>query len=240
MKLIDMNTVDFQAAFTEPKTVIIPVGAFEVWGPHLPLGADTLMADAIANRLAKRMGWIVGPTLPVGDSSMVWGPGTITVRPESLRMYLEDVCESLVKHGAKRFVFMSPHVGNTSIISQISWKLKAEHDVTCCIFDWWRFIQPICTQNNILEHEGQMAHGHASEAGTSCFLYLYPELVKMERACKTLNKKQNDYPDVIQFFPFADCSDTWVIGDATCASVEKGEKIVNASLDRMEAFLRNW
>ena len=239
MKLLQMNTVDFQKAMAVTGTIIIPIGACEVWGPHLPLGADTIIAEEIAQKLADRMGWIVGPTLPVGDSSMVWGPGTITVRPESLKMYLEDVCDSLVKHGVKRFVFMSPHVGNTALISQVAWKMRRDNKINSCIFDWWRFIQPLCTKNKILDNEGWMAHGHASEAGTSCFLHLRPELVKMERA--KIEKMQIegffDYPDIQQFFLFEECCDTWTLGDPTGASAEKGEQIVNAALDRMVEFL---
>lgn len=61
----------------------------------------------------------------------------------------------------------------------------------------------------------------------------------MERACSSDNKIQGfyDYPDVVQFYPFSECSDTWMLGDATKASAEKGEKIVNAALDRMEQFI---
>lgn len=237
--MMEMNTIDFQNIISKTKTIILPIGACEVWGPHLPLGADTIIAEEIAHRLAKRTGWPVGPTLTVGDSIMVWGPGTITVRAESLRSYLEDICDSLVKHGVKRFVFMSPHVGNTSIISNVAWKMRMDKQIASCIFDWWRFIQPISAKEKILCHEGWMAHGHASEAGTSCFLYLRPELVKMDRACVTENKVKGfyDYPGVIQFHPFEECSDTWVLGDATSATAEKGEKIVEAALNSMEQFL---
>lgn len=239
MKMLEMNTLDFQDAIARTGTIIIPVGACEVWGPHLPLGADTIIAEEIANGLAERRGWLVGPTLTVGDSIMVWGPGTVTVCPDSLKAYLEDICDSLVKHDVKKFVFMSPHVGNTAIISQVAWKLRMSGQAVSCIFDWWRFIQPLSTKEKILENEGLIAHGHASEAGTSCFLYLRPELVKMERACSSDNKIQGfyDYPDVVQFYPFSECSDTWMLGDATKASAEKGEKIVNAALDRMEQFI---
>lgn len=239
MKMLEMNMLDFQDMLAKTETIIIPIGACEVWGPHLPLGADTIIAEEIAARLAERKGWLVGPTLTVGDSVMVWGPGTITVRPESLKTYLEDICHSLVKHGVKRFVFMSPHVGNTPIISQVAWALRMSERATSCIFDWWRFIQPISRKEQIFDNDDWRTHGHASEAGTSCFLYLRPELVKVHRLCSTENKVQGfyDYPDVIQFYPFAECSDTWVLGDATCASAEKGEKIVNAALYRMEQYL---
>lgn len=240
MKLLEMNMTDFQTEFKEPKTVIIPAGACEVWGPHLPLGADAIMAEEIANRLAERMGWIVGPTLPVGDSTMVWGPGTITVRPESFKMYLEDICECLVKHGAGRFCFVSPHVANMPIISQVAWKLKLEHDVDCCIFDWWRIVQPVAREKKILDNDGVMAHGHASEAGTSCFLYTRPDLVKTDRLQKITPAITNDFPEFQQFTPFACYGDQYMLGDATCASVEKGKDLVEATLDRMVEFLEQW
>jgi creatinine amidohydrolase len=242
MKLTEMNTVDFQEAMKKTDTVIIPIGACEVWGPHLPIGADTIMAEEIAWRLAERRGWVTSPTLTVGDSIMVWGPGTISVRPESLKVYLSDVCDCFVKHGVKRFVFMSPHVGNTSVISQVSWVMRRDHGISSCIFDWWRFIQPLSAKGGILDNEGWMAHGHASEAGTSCFLYVRPDLVKMERAVKTVNKVPGfyEYPDVIRFHLFDECSDNYILGDPTGATREKGERIVTAALDRMEEFLNQW
>lgn len=240
MKLMNMNYVDFEMESQKSKTVIIPSGAFEVWGPHLPIGADTIVAEDIASRLADRMGWIVGPTLPVGDSIMVWGPGTITVRPESFKMYLEDICGSLIKHGARRFCFINPHIGNVPIINQVAWNMKNEHSINSCVVDWWRFVQQICTNERILDHEGQLAHGHASEAGTSVFLYLRPDLVKTDRLTMVENKIKNNYPDIGQFYAFNECCDTYMIGDAIIASREKGDKIVNSALNRIVEFLNQW
>nr|WP_255700476.1 creatininase family protein [Dethiosulfovibrio faecalis] len=235
-----MNTEDFQSELKGVNTVIIPAGAYEVWGPHLPIGSDTLIAQEIASRLADRMGWMVGPTLPVGDSTMVWGPGTLTVRPESFKMYLEDICESLVRHGIKRFCFVSPHVANLAIISQVAWKLKLERDIDCCVFDWWRIVQPVARKLGILDHDGVMAHGHASEAGTSCFMYLRPDLVKQDRLKKVNPGIVNDYPEFQQFVPFSCYGDDYMLGDATCASAAKGKALVEATLDRMVEFLEQW
>ncbi len=240
MKMLEMNMRDFNKKFKESSTIIIPAGACEVWGPHLPLGADTIVAEEVANRLAERMGWIVGPTLPVGDSTMVWGPGTITVRPESFKMYLEDIWSSLIKHGARRFCFLSPHVANMAIISQVAWEMKLEHDVDSCIFDWWRIVQPVAREKKILTHDGVMAHGHASEAGTSCFMYIRPDLVKSDRLQKVVPRVENTYPEFQQFYPFVCYGDDYMLGDATCATEEKGKKLVEATLDRMVEFLKQW
>ena len=240
MKMLEMNFKDFQAEFKDPKTIIIPAGACEVWGPHTPLGVDAIMAEEVANRLAARMGFIVGPTVPVGDSSMIWGPGTIKVRPESFKMYLEDICQSLIRHGAKRFCFVSPHMGNLAIISQLAWKMKLENDVDSCIFDLWRIIQPVTRENKILDDDSPLAHAHASEAGTSCVMYVRPDLVKMDRLQKVAPSIQNDYPEFQQFVPFACYGDEYMVGDSTTASAEKGRRIIEATLDRMVAFLKQW
>jgi creatinine amidohydrolase len=238
MKLLEMNTIDFQEYVRSNDAVIIPSGAFEIWGPHLPVGADTIIAEEIADRLADRMGWLVGPTVSVGDSLLSWGPGAVTVSPDNFRNYLEDVCLSLVKHGIRKFCFINPHVGNVPLIGQVACALKAEHGTESCVFDWWRFIQPLCA--DILDGEGIMAHGHASEAGTSLFLYLRPELVKTDRLLRTEPKKVNAFPDVQVFWSISDVSDTAMIGDATKATREKGERIVEKALERMTEFLRQW
>jgi len=240
MKLLEMNTIDFQEYMKKNDAVIIPCGAFEIWGPHLPVGADTIIAEEMANRLADRMGWIVGPTISAGDSLFSWGPGAVTVRPDSFRNYLEDVCMSLLKHGIRRFCFLNPHVGNVPMIGHVAAKLKIEHGASCCLFDWWRFIQPLCSKEKILDTDGIMSHGHASEAGTSLFLYLRPDLVRTDRLIRTEPKKINEFPDVQVFWSIPDMTDTAMVGDATTASREKGEKIVEKALERMAAFLEQW
>lgn len=94
MNMMEMNTLDFQKAIAIAPTVIIPIGACEVWGPHLPMGADTIMAQEIAKLLSEKTGWVIGPSVAVGNSIMVWGPGTVTVKPENLKAYLQDICAS--------------------------------------------------------------------------------------------------------------------------------------------------
>ena len=64
MLMKEMNQVDFRNEIAKTRAMIIPVGAFEVWGPHLPVGADTLVAGEISNRISDRIGWVVGPSIP--------------------------------------------------------------------------------------------------------------------------------------------------------------------------------
>ncbi|MBQ4489786.1 MAG: creatininase family protein [Pyramidobacter sp.] len=239
MLMKEMNYVDYRAEVAKTHAMLLPVGAFEVWGPHLPVGADTLVAEDIAERVSKEIGWVVGPSVPVGYSESLFAPegGTITVRPESLRNYLLDIVESLVETGVNRFCFIGPHLGNVSVITEIGTHLRRTKGVKCCLIDWWRFIQPLC--KDVLKYEGRPAHAHAAEAGTSTFMYLRPDLVKTERF-KDVGLLTNEYADIPTFTPFVEMYPEAHVGDPTPASAEKGEQIVTKAVERIVAFLKQW
>lgn len=241
MLMKEMNLVDYRKEIAKTHAMLIPIGAFEVWGPHLPVGADTLVAEEISKRISDKIGWIIGPSLPIGYSESLYYPegGTITVRPESLKNYLCDILDSLIETGVNRFCFVSPHLGNVPVVTQIATHLRKTGRASCCLIDWWRIIQPLCTKEGILQYEGKMAHGHASEAGTSTFLYLRPDLVKMDRAMR-VDPLPDAYPDIPQFKMTNESYKDALIGDATVGSREKGEQIVNKTVDRVVEFLKQW
>lgn len=241
MLMKEMNFVDYQKEIERTHAMILPVGAFEVWGPHLPLGADCLTAEDISERISKRVGWVVGPSVPVGCSESLFHPkgGTITVRAESLKNYVLDIMENLIEVGVNRFCIVGPHAGNVATLSDIGTHLRRTRGIKTCLIDWWRFIQPICDDNDLLKHKGRMAHAHASEAGTSTFLYIRPDLVKMDRAVEVPLIK-NDYPDIPVFTPFVENYPDAHVADPTCATREKGEKIVEMAVDRVVEFLSQW
>ena len=241
MLMKEMNLVDYRNEIQKTHAMLLPIGAFEVWGPHLPIGADTLVAEEIAERISKKTGWIVGPCLPVGYSESLYFKegGTVSVRPESLKTYLEDVLDSLIETGVTRFCFVSPHLGNVPVVTQLAIHLRKTRNVKCCLIDWWRIIQPLCAKEGILQYDGKMAHGHASEAGTSTFLYLRPDLVKMDRAIR-VDPVPDEYPDIPRFTLTNELYTEAVVGDATIGTREKGEQIVNKTVDRVVGFLRQW
>ena len=241
MQMKEMNMIDFRKEIAKTHAMLMPLGAFEVWGPHLPVGADTLVAEEIADRISERIGWIVGPSLPVGYSENLYFKegGTVSVRPETLKTYLVDILDSLIENGVDRFCFVSPHLGNVPVVTQVAVHLRKTRNIKCCLIDWWRIIQPLCTKEGILQYEGKMAHGHASEAGTSTFLYLRPDLVKFDRALK-VDPLPDAYPDIPRFTPTNELYEDAVIGDGTVATREKGELIVNKTVDRVVEFLKQW
>ena len=113
---------------------------------------------------------------------------------------------------------------------------KLDDGIKACQIDWWRFTQSNCGE--IFDYKGPMAHGHASECGTSVMMYLYPELVDHDEITCVKNIP-NNYPDVLQYSRFTEKTPNGSIGDSTVATIEKGKAIVEACVDRIMDYLKN-
>src|SRR6185436_17455672 len=110
-----------------PRLAIVPLGATEQHGPHLPFATDTLIADALAARLAARVDDAVAlPALPVGISPEHMSfPGTLAVTPATLIAVLTDVLRSLAAHGVARAFIFSAHGGNVATLRDALPALRA-------------------------------------------------------------------------------------------------------------------
>lgn len=233
--LKEMSWASFVERKKQTDLVIIPTGAMEPYGHHLPMGADTLVASKLAERVAERVDAIIGPVVEAGDSSMLDEfPGTITITPESLKAYLNDIMNSLLKWGFKDFLFINGHAGNVAIINQIAYTLRERTDIRKAQIDIWRFMKTV--DQDVLE-SGALAHSHAGEAGTSVMLALYPELVNTDLTRKVERKSPDAFPEIMKYGKLSDNSEWGTMGNSTLASAEKGTILVNRSVDRMVQFL---
>jgi creatinine amidohydrolase len=232
-----MNWVDYEEAQKETDIVLIPLGAVEVYGPHLPMGADGISTSALAARVAEEVRALVAPLIPVGFSAGLQSfPGTLSVEPESLIAYTRDVAESFILWGCKRILFINGHAGNVPYINQLSRELEEKHGVICAQIDWWRYIQPLVED---LVEADILPHGHASEFGTSVMLHLAPEHVKMDRACRTEPQIKNEFPDFHQSRSYRDLTPTGVVGDGTKGTAEKGAETMKRAVARTVEFINS-
>lgn len=236
--LKEMSWTEFDERRKTCDTVIIPGGAIEVYGPHMPLGSDSIVSMAICERVAKNTNAIIGPMIEVGESVALGEfPGTIVIKPETYAAVLKDVLDSLIKWGFKNFMFINMHAGNVPIITKIAIDYQRKKGIKCAQIDWWRFVQP--HSNDICENKGWMAHGHASECGTSVMLYLYPELVDFSKGeLIKLDEKFSEYNDIITYYEFEDKTPNGILGDATVASAEKGKAVVERCVNRIVEFMK--
>ena len=160
--------------------------------------------------------WIA-PEIPYGQSyDLSIYPGTVTMPSEVMAEYVYYVGKSFYENGLKNIIFLNGHGGNITALSLAAEKLVPLGAAVMTINWWLDFSEYILTIT-----EGQ---GHAGEDETSAILYYNDELVQMDKAMKNPNK---------QLIPvrFVDRGKTVfqdaITGDATLATVDKGERIFN-------------
>ena len=239
-RIDEMSWTEFDNRRKETRTVIVPTGAVEIYGPHLPMGSDSIVAMEISLRVAEKTGALVAPLLPLGESSMLTDyPGTQTIRKSTYEAVMDDICMNLINYGFKNLLFIDGHAGNVDTINYLARRYQKQNGVTCGQIDWWRFAA--ANSEGILELKGRMAHGHASECGTSVLLHLRPDLVDMSKAARVEPPSElyEAFPDIIRYIPFSRRTPNGIVGDATIASAEKGRAIVEKCVDRIVQYMKS-
>lgn len=234
--IAEMSWTDVAAAARATDLCILPVGAVEAYGPHLPQGSDGLVADRLAREVAERVSCFVAPLVPVGFSdSLQEFPTTLSVPTAALRAYLAGLAESLLGLCVRRLLFINGHAGNVAVISDLVEKLKRRHPG--CRFaqvDLWRFLIPHAAPLM----ESTLPQGHAAETNTSVLLVLAPHLVTMDRAVNNPSP-QDRFPEIIKYGSYRDRAPDAVLGDATRGSAEKGREVVRRAVARLVEFVQS-
>lgn len=236
MKFEKENSFEVGEKIKESKIAILPIGAVEAHGPHLPLATDTILAERLSHRLAEQVGAFVLPSMPYGQ---VWSlrnfPGSINISNDSLIALLADIGRSLYDQGFRTWAMVNGHLGNQVAMKEAARVLYDEIPD----FKVFYFFYP--GMNSVVKdiRETKSAHStyfHACEIETSIMLYLAEEYVEMDRAI-------NDPPIISETADFTPTpwevfTDSSVLGDATLATKEKGEKIVETALSKMVEMLK--
>jgi creatinine amidohydrolase len=236
--MMEQPWVDFDELRQQTDLLIIPTGAVEVYGQHLPVGTDTIVVTHIARQVGERLNAPVLPTVPVGFSRSLGDfPGTLNISPATLTAYLLDTAASVIAWGStRRILFINSHRGNIAPLGEVALELQARHGLRCAQVFWWDYVAALVT--DIVE-TGAHANGHASEIGTSIMLHLEPELVVRERiADQTPRGALSAYPDIIQYQGMQARSTTGVVGNPAVASAEKGAEMVKRGVERIVEFVQ--
>jgi len=177
----ELTWPEARAAAAVLNAVIIPVGAIEQHGPHLPLGVDTQICEAAALAVSALTGVPVIPPLCYGVSGSHGDfAGTISLRPETMIRMVEDVIDSLYERGIRQFILLNGHIWNNGVLDVSAEKLRVRHrDARVRALGY-------VTMYPGPEVDGHVRYGralmHANFFETSVMLHLYPELVRMDRA----------------------------------------------------------
>lgn len=237
---VDRSAVpDVRRALLGSHLAIMPVGAIEPYGPHLPMGTDGIVALAVAERVAQRVPSVVLPLIPIGCSQMFSAfPGTLWVQPYTLLQYLRDVCMSVIRHGAKNLLIINGHLGNVSVIDDLCGEVSTG-GVRCAQVDLWRFAAPLCAD---FVETGPLAGSHAGEIATSIVMALGGELVYADRLVPHPHSARlmEEFMGVRVYDQIAPSTSDAAVGDPTKASAHKGSLILDRISERIESFLEGW
>lgn len=217
-------------------TAIVPIGACEIYGTHLPMGQDLIVAKRISELVAEKTGALIAPTIEIGESSALdTFQCTFSLPRNVIEEFLDYLVGKLLDDGFKNILFLSGHAGNVEIVNYVVKRYQKTHEFNAAQVDWWRFTQ--FYSDSILDFTGPMAHGHAAECGTSVMLYLYPELVDLDSMEKTTPKDNSKFKDIITIETLDKKTENGTIGDPRTGSKEKGEKIVNTCVNRIVEYM---
>lgn len=217
----EMTRCEVEAVLASVGAVIIPTGSLEQHGTHLPMGHDTASAVFVAAKTAERLypRVLVTPPLPVGLSPhhMRW-PLSLTLKPATFIAVLLDLANSLKQHGVTSVVILNGHGGNRRVWEEIggsateiaAGKMR-EMGLKAAAVDYWELLpQSFLKETLDVEPSG----GHAGEFETSVALFMFPEMVKSERAR---------------------CEGTSLGAEA--ATAEKGKRLLERIVDELVACL---
>jgi creatinine amidohydrolase len=170
--------------------VVLPLGATEQHGPHLPVGTDFFTIDHLAMEAARRvsgqMPVLVAPCLPFGSSDhhLPFG-GTFSISTDVYYQVICDLLRSLVQDGFKRILMLNGHGGNHELIQVAARDIARVHPVEIAAASYWM----LCWDGLLAldAHKGCRFPGHAGKFETSVMLALREPLVSPQRPEREYN-----------------------------------------------------
>jgi creatinine amidohydrolase len=211
---------------------VLPVGATEQHGAHLPTGTDTMLADHVAEAAAERTGDVVLPALPYGCSlghTDRW-PGTISLHPTTMIAALVELGRWAHASGFRKLVIVNGHATNgppcQSAILQLRHELPDLRARFVSIFD--------LTPEIAARYTEDAPDFHANEAETSMLLQLDESHVRPDRIV--------DEPDRtvgrVLTYPMPAVTRSGVVGAPSTASAERGAKLVGQLVEALTDLLK--
>ncbi|MGA7669848.1 MAG: creatininase family protein [Nitrolancea sp.] len=212
---------------------ILPVGATEYHGPHLPYGTDTIGAEALAEGIARELGkTIVLPALDYGVSfHHIDFPWTLSLRPETLSLMIRDIIESVMAHRIRKIAILTAHDGNPPPAESAARSLYQDHGIEIAMIGGWQG-----AARRALEGSWDIDLDHAGQSEMSLVLYGAPETTRIDLAVNQPNQQLGQPVSVVG--NFRGTVPKGYSGRAADGSAEEGEAIVKAIAGSVVPFLR--
>ena len=225
--------------------LVLPVGATEQHGPHLPYSTDTVIAEAVARATVQEVGeeldaWLL-PTLAYTKSTEhAWSAGTFWLSATTLLAVLDDLGRCVVATPARTLVFMNGHGGNSSLLNVACRELRLAHGLRTFLAH--PGLPPDQGGTSPAEELGMGIHGGLDE--TSMMLHLRPELVDLPAGFRNVPEglAPNRYVRFGGAVSFGwlsnDFGPSGHIGDPTGATADRGKQLFEGAVRAFGDALR--
>lgn len=233
----DLQWPEAERRLAESPLVIIPFGAgAKEHGPHLPLNADRKVMEYLCQQAVDSLDVLVAPPILHGWFPAFRDyPGTEVRDPEVFSRFVYEVARSLVKHGARRIVFLNTGITKATglPIAIAAREIRVELGTPTLVVSW-----DDLETTEIEALAEQRMGGHADELETSINLFLQPELVSPDLPPADYRGRGKDYPGYQPGLFSRDRNDpafseTGYFGDPSLATAEKGKAA-------LEIMTRQW
>lgn len=246
----DLCTTDFAGLDAAATVAVLPLGATEQHGPHLPLAVDQALVDGIVARALPRLPpalpVLVLPTQQVGYSpEHADFPGTLTLAPSTVIANWVEIGACVARAGVRKLLLFNAHGGQVSLLDIVARELRMRHGLIVYGSSWWNL--PLGDAAAAFSAEEHRFGVHGGEIETSMMLALQEDAVRMAKAAdfgSTSRDRARTYPvlgdgkSAKLGWAMQDYNPAGAAGNAAAASAAKGEALVDAAAAGLVALLQ--
>jgi creatinine amidohydrolase len=246
-----LNTRDFAALDPARTVAVLPLGATEQHGPHLPLSVDTVLVEGVVNAALTHLSAtdpvLVLPTQTVGLSTEHTAfAGTLHLSPQTLIQVWCDIGASVARAGVKKLLMFNAHGGNVGLMDVVARELRAQHGLIVYSSSWYNL--PLDAEAMAQFSADEHRFGiHAGDIETSMMLALSPERVNMAEARDFASASQErakhhailgNGKSAKLGWHMQDYNPHGAVGNAAAATTAKGEALVHSAGEQLALLLK--
>jgi creatinine amidohydrolase len=241
----DLSALQLSAELSKESIVVLPLGAIEQHGPHLPLNTDFVVADAVSRAAVETFGaetnaWLL-PTLPFTKSNEhAWAAGTMWLSATTMMAVIDDIGRCVAATPAKKIMFINGHGGNSALMAMMNRELRLKYGLQTFLAHPH---MPADQGGSSAETElGMGVHGGVDE--TSVMLHLRPDLVDMSLAVRRVPEglAKNEQVKFGGRVAFGWLSNDFFpeghIGDPTGASADLGARMFSGAVESLGTAMK--
>jgi creatinine amidohydrolase len=234
-RVADLTRDEFSDAMREERWLLLPFGAMEQHGPHLPLGTDLFYAEHVCLAVAERVNGLVGPGFPYGICRTMRNfSGTVSLSPETFVPILREILAEYARHGARKFVLLAGHAEEAQDAAMREAALSvvnANPALKVLVIGPYAFLDPVRQRAGLAGTDG-----HAGSIETSQLLVIAEDRVHLDRVPQATRPRLSQFQ--VSAHPEAEFP-SGVRGDTAKVSKTLGDRAMNHVIAEIVRILQN-